>query len=1287
MSSETLPPFNINKFLKNLRDSDTDFTIIAFNDLIDYLNKVKEFELPQEIIQNDFLPSVINRLSDKTPAIVNPIFRIIVLLAGKLPIASLSVFFDHIFNFVNDSECQVRNQILSVLREILSHSTSFPLEKQQIIVKFFISKLNESANVEILVFNIDLLATLLERLGDLFNESNLNHAKELIIAHFEDSRLDILPSIASLTKIWMTVAVNKLPDEFYKMIQELYKLGENNPNAFTILSSMVCYRPSIYQKEAVKLIELFSDRIKMEEEELSQKLNEDQETDIYYDTPYVSHMVDYLSSLTSLVKTFHDECTDEMVDNFMKMLFLSSYLTYGLSQSNDDDNQDNGNDEEDEDDGFEVEPGEDGEEVDLDDVDDEIVTGDDSWKIRKAAMTFATVLIQFFTAKFYDTLGYRDENNDCLGVVNTLIKDGDSGAQKDAFDFLQVVIHYYKDYLQPEDVDQWFLTLNSQLSAKNSQSIASIVIDTITYVLNEYKSIPYDLLVKIIGSIRPLLNNNTIQPSLVFILTIFNVANPPTSDVVSAVAVVLTDIINNTNISSTVPYLSTTSKLFVYARSIDNDGDQECIDNLRNLVSSIISLCTYSEEPTEKSIQAFEVLGVFLASFDNDIVGLDKDSLDIIVQTFEKDQTMKTMKPICGSICLIAASPNGIEKLTSYADRILHRLCDILKQNTKDIDNSYLFRYLWTLRMLLEKNIVSPESNECEEIAPYLAIIFSTPDPRNILLSISIFILIPNTILQSLNSIQYALQDKNFEDHIINGFAQLISLGAEHDISQVEKALISLVESEYAKGARQESNEITQNIAYVIGFVSGQYQDIREKLLHDFEQKIVNPTNLATLPFALKCVGEIGALIDLSDKTQLIDSVFQLIGHSNREVFNAAAECIGLLATGSMNTILPRVLKQALLVNDNSVWILATLSMTKRLSLIDPNKLHFVGDEFNTISSFLIQNADYSKPTEKSIAESFSYMIKINPNEYIKQLLEIAQTKPEAGPVASHGIAIYFEETANSPNPYYCFNFINDIMNSFNADNPRVSEYIILCLKICLRIQKRHYNQENDTSNLEITTNSEDIPDVNLFEYKEIIFEATKYDEQKQVITIDLGLNQKEAVDIGINLRLNAINCLILILQMDKEFFNTEELFNLVLWVIKNDPSEEVKSLSISLLTDIILDKDKAFELFEIISRESTEFNEIEKIIFTSKTKVDFLEESFFRLLVAIKILTENRKINEIEKIYARHKDDGRIKKLESDLSYSITESSPLTAILTAGSASVSLMKSFYPEASIIYLI
>ena len=64
---------------------------------------------------------------------------------------------------------------------------------------------------------------------------------------------------------------------------------------------------------------------------------------------------------------------------------------------------------------------------------------------------------------------------------------------------------------------------------------------------------------------------------------------------------------------------------------------------------------------------------------------------------------------------------------------------------------------------------------------------------------------------------------------------------------------------------------------------------------------------------------------------------------------------------------------------------------------------------------------------------------------------------------------------------------------------------------------------------------------------------------------------------------------------MDKEFFNTEELFNLVLWVIKNDPSEEVKSLSISLLTDIILDKDKAFELFEIISRESTEFNEIEK--------------------------------------------------------------------------------------------
>ena len=152
--SQKIPTFNINKFISQLRDPDTDFTIIAFNDLIEFLNTVQEFDLPLETIQTDFLPNVISRLADKVPDIVNPIFRIIVLLSEKLPIASLSSFFEEIFNFVNDPECQIRNQILSVLREVLTNSISFAPERQQTIVNFFINKLNENSDIEILIFNI-----------------------------------------------------------------------------------------------------------------------------------------------------------------------------------------------------------------------------------------------------------------------------------------------------------------------------------------------------------------------------------------------------------------------------------------------------------------------------------------------------------------------------------------------------------------------------------------------------------------------------------------------------------------------------------------------------------------------------------------------------------------------------------------------------------------------------------------------------------------------------------------------------------------------------------------------------------------------------------------------------------------------------------------------------------------------------------------------------------------------------------------------------------------------------
>lgn len=1265
--------FNINKFISQLRDPDTDFTIIAFNDLIKYLSdeKLKEFDLPLEVIQNDFLPNVISRLSDKIPDIVNPIFRIIVLLSEKLPINSLPSFFDDIFNFVNDTECQVRNQILSVLREVLSNSISFSTERQQQIVNFFINKLNENSDIEILIFNIDVMASLLECLGFLIDETNLKHAKELITAHIEDERLEILPSVAALARIWMVVAViNDMPDQFNSMMEQLYEIGKTNSNAFTILSSMVCYRPSIYKDEAVNLISLFYERIQLEEDDLAQKLEENPEIDIYYDTPYVSHITDYISSLTSLVKTFPDKCDDEMVDNCIAILF-QRYLTYGLTPSADNDDNENENENEEDEDDFIVEGG-DGEVIELDEADDEIITGDDSWKIRKTAIALSIALIQCFTDKFYESLGYRDEETDCLGVVNTLIKDSDAGSQKDALDFLKVVIHYYKNELDENEVYKWFSTLQFQLTSKTSQSIASTIIETITYALNEYGNIPEEILAKIISSIQPLLNNNTIQSSIGFILTTYNTIQP-TPFIVSMIASLLTDIINNSSFSSNIPYISTASKLFEYSGPIEDSitEDADCLENLGNLASSIISLCSEPQDnQTERNVQAFEALGSFISSFNKDIVNLFGNGLDIIVEAFENEISLKV---ICGSICLIAASTSGYDKLTPYAERIRRKLCFLLSQDITHIDNAYLSRYLWALRILLEKEIISPISNDCENVAPHLAEIFSTSDPRNILLSTSILMLMPKAAINTLEALKFSLETQSLTEQIVNNYSKLVNNCASIDIKSIETFLLSLISDQYEK---ERNDEIASNVASVVGYVAGNFEEILNNLLQDFEEKINDQENPLLLQFALQCIGEIGAFVDLSGRKDLVDNVFKLIDNQNREIFNTAAESIGLLSVGSVNTILPRVLKEAMKTTDSSVWILAILSMTKRLSTIDNDKLKLKGNEFETISEFLVKNADYSNPTEKSIAESFYYMIKIKPQEYIKKLINVSKSNKLGGPVATHGISLFYENKAASDDPLLLFNFIDEIMNSIDMKNPRTSEYLMLCLKICLQIIQQKQNQKQTANSQKVFEKFDPL------KYFDKICTATYFDKENQVIKIETMDDQATEVDIGHNFRLNAINCLNLILSINCEIEKFDDLVDIALDVIKNDGNDEVKAQALALLTKMALNKKLSDKLYEILLIRKDIFKEIEENV----SSVDILEESFLRFIVAMRI-TESKKIKEVEEIYLNHKDDPRTMKFESDLSYNIINVSPFAGILSSGSASFSLMKRFYPEAAIIFLI
>jgi hypothetical protein len=207
----------------------------------------------------------------------------------------------------------------------------------------------------------------------------------------------------------------------------------------------------------------------------------------------------------------------------------------------------------------------------------------------------------------------------------------------------------------------------------------------------------------------------------------------------------------------------------------------------------------------------------------------------------------------------------------------------------------------------------------------------------------------------------------------------------------------SLIRSLVAKGPSITNDGLAANIALLIGYVAGNLPGLGSTLIDTL------PTHV---PFGLMCVGEIGSVIDLASRTELVDYAFVLVKSPDRRVFMAAAQSIGMMAVGSVDVIMRRLISTA--TDDTphfAIWILSVYSLADKFVR---NETALPDESFAIVTQYVTSNADYTKETAQTVAECLALLIQMKP-DFALRLLDGATGNSPAGPVAMRAISVYLE--------------------------------------------------------------------------------------------------------------------------------------------------------------------------------------------------------------------------------------------------------------------------------------
>ncbi|KAH0786237.1 hypothetical protein GPJ56_009914 [Histomonas meleagridis] len=982
--------FNFPKFWSNLNNPDDDYAVIALNDLIKYMEKGNNAETAIPIDNLDLvLTTIVGRINDELSDIVTPTFRVITFFAEKLPISHLGPMFDYIFEEISSSEAKVIPQVNSVIRVILNNSITFTTERQQKIIESLFPKLEinikQLSDGDLLFLSMDVLSVLVEVLGSLLSDDEIVKVFNLIKLKIETENSDVLSYTASLAKTW---TVYSSPQQLNELLEIIFDLDQK-ANKVTLLSAMVTYRPILYQEHVHQLITTF---IPVIQEVGDYYYQESQTNEDFSSSEYSQIISSLIESIGSLTNTFPNIAKEDLND-LLGTAF--QFMAYGA-------NTDYGNDEQEgEEMGIEDELVE---ELDDPDDNDANLTGDDSWKIRKSAINFCNILMHQFPDDFYNTLIYQDDDVNNFSIIDILLRDGDTGVQKDAIEFLKTLTFQYKENLGQDNFEYWISTVVAQMKPEKEQIIETIL-NVLSTIIKIIEPIPTSLAVTALNSIFQIMQESFTISILNFISVILEIIQND-NEIIEPIGNILNKLINETKVIT--PTLGIISRLFDYSRNNLQPIIEELVQKEIQMVS----------EPGEKMTSSILSLCVFIVSFPN--TDLAKKSLEEIINKIDNEAAYKV---ISSSISLIIVSESR-DMLSQYLQRLFNEFYNHLTSK----DTTIVYRSLWAIKLLLESELGNFNEQINEQFISSLIEIITNGDSECQLLSLIIMSIIPGNQL-ILRDLQRLLLTRQFNDEYINIILKIISNCSEEETHE-------FIHSFLEEGKRLNNPQLNKNISRIIGNTGN--EEFSNNLLIQFENLILNPQTIS--PLIILCIGELSTHINVSSHTALVDKMFELAISSDRSLFTSSSVCIGLMSIGSTETILERLLQTAKEDNTKTAsWILSLLTFSNRITS------NITDEQIKEIFDYLCSVADYNKETASTISQILSILIRHDYN-LINDLLNISANNELSGPVALSSIQLYLENAESEIQ----LDIINKIIPLIDRTKPILTQYIIGSLKICL---------------------------------------------------------------------------------------------------------------------------------------------------------------------------------------------------------------------------------------------
>ncbi|KAH0794844.1 hypothetical protein GPJ56_001237 [Histomonas meleagridis] len=1228
MTKRETRPWSIDQFFKDFNNADIDFTAIALNELETYLKTHDLIDQDVQTMNLIFIPGIIQRITDDRPYISNPIFRLAVMFARAVPVQSIEFLLNKLLEIGSEPDCNIRTQLLSVLRQILVDAPSLSTERQTTIVEILFPKAevnirSPSSPPLVTEFYINILSYLIENLGTLISADDYLAVFELIQKLAKTDKSELITSIANLTKIYAT----KCPLEPYKedcedsplkqLIDYLFQLEELQ-NAMTILSAIVIYKPTICGPFFEMLIDCFLEQIQAEEETQKAALDEGDDQNTNH---YIQMIIEYLSSVSALVNAFPEmvltidkENPDKgLLDAILNLPF--AYVNYGSTEAQSEEKNED-----------EPEFTFDNDASDFeDDDDDEIrnnIVSDDTWKVRKTAISLILTLMKRFPEQFLEYLTYTEEGYCNLSVVNTLLYDTENGVQLDTFNLIESILRIYGKKINNKYYASWFETAVTQLKA-TKKAILSPLLDTLSRFLIYKVTIKSHTIIKSLKSTPSLISDNSVNSVIKYTLTIIRTQND-NDDIINPIVSIYSKIIGMNQVKTTIPALQASAHLFYYARGKEN----EKIDSLANKIMRRI------KKGGEIMLQSISTISIFVISFPN--TELSKKALDKIIENLDNEVGGK---PASGAIALIAACTTNIFP-SGYPQKIVSKVSTQLNS----VDISTVYRSLWVLKIFLDKKII----NELDkQLADGLFGVINSGYNERQLLAIKIFNYVPKLAIPFLSKFSGILLSSQITEETVKEIALLILGCSKISPKDVEKFISKLI----SDAQKIKQFKIVSKAATVIGIVGGYDQSFGNSLLESFGKSLESNITI----FNILCIGELASNIDITSRKSLVDKLFTLMRSQDRGTFLSASESLGL-ASVSSKSILERILSNA--QDDSSrltSYLFAFISFMKKV--LSTKRENEFNSYYPQISQFLIHNANAQTETSLTISEALCCMIKIN-NSFIKEIINISKKNPNgvSAPVLIRSIGLFIETEKSD----VVEDTINETMKLISSENPILSENCMYCLKVAL--------QQNPTL-------------VSKLNYFEVACNNVKMDGS-HIVSEYYGA-QQVTKDIGFQLRLNAIETVVLYFKLQPSALNTKLLLDATLESIK-DSNAEVQIRGMSLFCTLATSKVTRSYINEKVASIAQKVQELESSVSSSTSQP--LKDAFTRVIIYIHKLMGKNKNVEIQKIYKKIKESPKAKSMAQDYELATDNSREQNVNLTGkGSMSYILMEKFHEEAAHIF--